>query len=120
LILTSVWVRVASASALNGVPVEAFRTRLIVVAHARAGSDIPEVVVGTFLFQADALLGEFIINIIVCAVKRQFSANTGFLVLCDWGGVFVQESTAVKVLVLSAEWVSSISVARFGLVSWSG
>lgn len=43
------WVGIASASALNGVPVETSTAVLVVVAHARAGGDIPEVVFGASL-----------------------------------------------------------------------
>ncbi len=50
------WLWVASASALSVVPVEVLLASLEVVAHARAGVHIPEVIVGTSLFEADTLL----------------------------------------------------------------
>jgi hypothetical protein len=98
---SGVWV--ASASALNGVPMEACSAVLEVIAHARAGLNVPEVVIGTRLFQAFAFLTEFIVNESVFAVKRQLSAFTGALSKGDGYGRGIYKPTAVQVLVFGAE-----------------
>ena len=91
---------------------------LVVVTDAHATVRVPVVIGCTRLFQADALLFKFIINIFFWAIEWQKSALAGSWAVIDRCWWLVNETTSVKVLVFVTERICRISVTWLSLLSW--